>query len=76
MMLVFSHSSLYEKITEQDLLPHKPMTVGSVDVPLYLIGDSAYPLRTWLMKPFTHGTSLTTEQKTYNYRLCRAQIVV
>ena len=73
---VFSHSSLYEKITEQDLFPHKPMTVGSVDVSLYLIGDSAYPLQTWLMKPFTHGTSLTAEQKTYNYRLCRARIVV
>ena len=60
---VFAHSSLYEKITEKNLLPHKPMSVGSIDVPLYLIGDSAYPLQTWLMKPFTHGSALTTEQK-------------
>ena len=52
------------------------MSVGSIDVPLYLIGDSAYPLQTWLMKPFTHGSALTSVQKTYNYRQCRARIVV
>ena len=28
------------------------------------------------MKPFTHGTDLTAQQKTYNYRLCQACIVV
>ena len=28
------------------------------------------------MKPFTHGTDLTAQQKTYNYRLCQARIVV
>ena len=39
------------------------------------MGDSAYPIDTWLMKPFTHSTSLT-QQQYYNYRLCRARIVV
>ena len=73
---VFAHSALYEKITEKDLLPQKPMLINGVNVPLYLIGDSAYPLQTWLMKPFAHGSSLTSEQKTYNYRICRARIVV
>ena len=34
---------------------------------------SAYSLKTWLMKPFTHGTP---QQKTFNYRICRARIVV
>ena len=73
---VLSHSSLYKKITEENYLPHDPMSVGGVDIPLFLIGDSAYPLRTWLMKPFTHGSYLNSQQKTYNYRLCRARIVV
>ena len=28
------------------------------------------------MKLFAYGSSLTTEKKTYNYRICRARIVV
>ena len=28
------------------------------------------------MKPFAHNDSLSMEQKTYNYRICRARIVV
>jgi len=42
-------------------------------VPLYLIGDS---MLTWLMKLFPHNSSLSAEQRTYNYRICRARIVV
>ena len=73
---VFSHSSVYKKITEHTLLPDRTITVNGVSIPLYLIGDSAYPLQTWLMKPFTHGTVLTLQQKTFIYRICRARIVV
>ena len=73
---VFAHSSIYEKISEKNLLPHRTISVGGVDIPLFLIGDSAYPLQTWLMKPFTHGSLLTSAQKTYNYRICHARIVV
>ncbi len=36
-------------------------------IPHFGIGDDAFPLRTWLMKP-----SLTKEQHTYNYRIRRA----
>ena len=52
------------------------MTINRTNVPLFLIGDSAYPLHTWLMKPFPHNGNLTREQKPYNYRIFRARIVV
>lgn len=73
---VFAQSSIFKKISEGTLLPDQTTTVNGVNIPLYLIGDSAYPIKSWLMKPFTHGTVLTTEQKTFNYRLCRARIVI
>ena len=73
---VFSHSSIYKKITEHTLLPDRTISVNEVSIPLYLISDSAYFFQTWLMKPFTHGTVLTAQQKTFNYRICRVRIVV
>lgn len=73
---VFVHSPIYSQITENDLLPNKPMSVNGVNVPLYLIGDSAYPMHTWLMKPFPQSGVLTSEMKQYNYRISRARIVV
>ena len=50
--------------------------IDGKDVPLFLIGDSAYPLTTWLMKPFPHNASLSDDMRHYNYRLSRARIVV
>ena len=40
-----------------------------------MIGDSAYPIHSWLMKPFSFSSDLTTQQCTYNYRISRARIV-
>ena len=39
-----------------------------------MIGDSAYPLKSCLMKPFAHNTDLNEGQWNYNYRVCRARI--
>ena len=73
---VLAHSSLYSNITVNGLLPDKGITVNEIKIPLYMIGDSTYPLETWLKKPYTHIASLTPEQQYYNYRLCKAHIVV
>ena len=33
-------------------------TIAGKEVPAYIIGDSAYPVNTWLMKPFTDNLTL------------------
>ena len=50
--------------------------VGGTDIPIFLIGDSAYPLSSWLMKPFAHNSNLTPSQRSFNYHLSRARILV
>jgi hypothetical protein len=41
----------------------------------FLVGDDAFPLKTYLLKPYSHR-SLTYEQKIFNYRLSRARRIV
>lgn len=49
--------------------------IEGVQVPLLIIGDAAYPLLPWLMKPFPDG-DLTPEQATFNAILRRARMIV
>ena len=57
-----------------EILPGIAKTVGGVDVPPLIIGDSAFPFQSWLIKPYTN-TVLTQKQKYFNYRLSRARMV-
>ena len=61
---VLANSSLYNEIEHNHILPDRTMTISGVDVPLYIIGDSAYlyPFKTWLMKPFAHNNDLSERQ--------------
>ena len=40
------------------------------------VGDEAFPLKPYLMKPYPRRNDLTREQKIYNYRLCRCRRIV
>uniref|UniRef100_A0A3B3D4H0 DDE Tnp4 domain-containing protein n=1 Tax=Oryzias melastigma TaxID=30732 RepID=A0A3B3D4H0_ORYME len=44
-------------------------------VPYAMVGDAAFPLKTYLMRPFP-GQRLGRWQKVFNYRLSRARMVV
>lgn len=61
---IFRDSLMYEKL-ENDLLPN-----GG-----FLVGDDAFPLKTYLLKPYSHKP-LTFQQKIFNYRLSRARRIV
>ena len=63
-------------MTNGNLLPNKIEKIDGVDVSLFMIGDSAYPFQSWLMKPFPHTSTLTQEQQHYNYTISSARIIV
>lgn len=64
---VFSRSNLKTTIEEKTLcMPNNYV----------IVGDDAFPLKMYLMKPYSRCESLTFEQKIFNYRLSRARRIV
>jgi len=53
----------------------EPLPGDDNPFPFFLIGDDAFALRTWLMKPYPFR-GLDVPQRTFNYRLSRARHVV
>ena len=73
---VFANSSLYAKASKQQLFPSWSHNLDGVDIPLVILGDPAYPLLPWLMKPYIENEHTPADQKLYNYRQSRARMVV
>ena len=72
---VLANSSIFSKGEAGTLFPNRPRRIGDTDVPVVLLGNPAYPLRPWLMKPFSDTGRLTREESLFNYRLSRARMV-
>ena len=71
--VIFRSTDLWTRIKE-GFLPVIGKTVGNVTVPPLIVGDSAFPLHTWLKKPYTNAV-LAPQQQNFNYRLSRALVV-
>ena len=74
---IFKSCSLRRRFDEGTLGLPQPTPLPGDDFPLpfYIIGDDAFPLKEWLMKPFPHR-GLSKSERVYNYRLSRARRVV
>ena len=72
---VFKNSGIYKKLKNESSFSSQTINIRGVEVPYFIIGDLAYPLQSFLLKPFPHNSSLSDNQNTFNYRLSRARIV-
>ncbi|CAH1993856.1 unnamed protein product [Acanthoscelides obtectus] len=74
---IFSASSLMYHLENASFnVPHKRKIPGTdVLAPLVLLGDEAYPLKVYLMRPYS-GRGLDEQREVYNYRLSRARRIV
>ena len=73
---VFANSNIYQKCQEGSLLPNLTINLQGKNIPLLLLGDPAYSLQPWLMKPFINNGHLSDGQKNFNYRLSHTRVVV
>ena len=74
---IFLHSDLYRDMAngELNVPPPQPLPKDDRDMPYYFIGDDAFALKTWLMKPFSIRF-MSRPERIYNYRVSRARRVV
>ncbi|XP_054825952.1 uncharacterized protein LOC129323443 [Eublepharis macularius] len=71
---VLRNSPLFKRLEDGARRPKRPVTLEGVTFDPVIIGDPAYPLRPWLMKPYPAPS--TRAQERFNYRLSRARMSV
>lgn len=66
---VFKNSQLYKRDTQRTLFFTTCYNmISGVKVPPVILGDLAYPILAWLMKPFSDNGLLSSQTKEFNYR--------
>nr|XP_054590279.1 uncharacterized protein LOC129154569 [Nothobranchius furzeri] len=69
-------SSIWDLASCGNLFPDHSIKIAGVDFGCCILGDSAYPLQDWLLKPFTDTGRLTEQQLLFNKKFSRARVVV
>ena len=74
---VFRNSFLSRSLEENSLNIPEPSILDDTEtvVPYIIVGDDAFPLRPYIMKPYGKR-ALTVEERIFNYRLSRTRRIV
>lgn len=62
---VLANTDVYKKAVESKLFPPWTRTIHGTEIPTVIIGDPAYPLLSWLMKPFSDTGRLSRQQQNF-----------
>ena len=73
---ILANSVVFERGEAGTLVPDQKQHIGGVEVPIVVLGDPAYPLLPWLIRPFTATGPLTCKQRCFNYQYTRARVIV
>ena len=74
---IWNQSDLRQYIDDDKIHvpPAEPIPGDDKDIPYFIIGDDAFALKSWMMKPFSR-TNMEHSERIFNYRLSRARRVV
>ena len=69
-------SNLHREIEQGNWLNRPTRQISGSEIRPLLVGDSAYPLSVWLMKPFNQTRTLSERQLRFNCALSQAHVVI
>ena len=69
-------SNLHREIEQGNWLNGPTKQISGSEIRPLLVGDSAYPLSVWLMKPFKQTRTLSERQLRFNHALSQARVVI
>ncbi|XP_077371324.1 putative nuclease HARBI1 isoform X1 [Festucalex cinctus] len=74
---IFKHSEFYTALEEgvAAVPPPEPLPGDDHPTPYFFVGDDSFPLKHWLITPYTTG-NMTKPERVFNYRLSRARRIV
>ncbi len=72
--IIFQSTEMWEKL-QNNYTADVCVNVGGMMLSPMILGDSAFPIRNWLLKPYTSAI-LSPKQRYFNYRLSRARMVI
>ena len=64
---VFSNLAIFQQGQSGTLFPDQTKTINNISVPIMILGDPAYPLLKWVMKPFSYNRRLSRSEVRFNY---------
>ena len=73
--IIFQLAKIFKQLSENNFIPEVCKDQEGTKIYPMILGDSAFPFSTWLMKPYSTAV-LTPQQGYFNYRLGRARMVV
>lgn len=75
---VLSNSSFYQKLHngEIQLPPEEPLPNSNIVAPYVLLGDEAFPLKTFLMRPYPKRQATDVTKIRFNKRLSATRVGV
>ena len=68
-------SEIFDAAENENIVMEPTMELNGTVIRPLIVGDSAYPLKTWLLRPVKDNGTLTREQKKFNKQLSKARIV-
>ena len=74
---IFKHTNLRHKIEDGSIgFPDsESLGIGGPKVNFFILGDDAFPLKLWLMRPYS-SHSMELKEMVFNYRIRRVRTVV
>ena len=74
---VLSNSEIFNIGEQNKLLPFDyQVNIGGKQITPVILGDPAYPLLPWLLKPYPENPNTIRQHRRFNYRLSRARVTV